>query len=740
MSMAPPALDRVVRTCLEKDPDYRWQSATDLARELTWITKESVTGASDSIRRKGRQTSPIRSIVVAGCGAAVGLVLGAVLLGTLARRWVSAPADRPIHVQVSLAPADSVASTDAWDLRVGSRRPSRTALALSPDGRLLVFAGTKLGKQQLFVRALDSDKADPIPGTEGAEAPFFSPDARWIGFWAPSATGSDPSAAWIRRAQLSQPGRLRRVAVSGGPVQDVVAVDRQAGASWGDGDAIVFSRPDGIYRVRATRGQPERLTQADPTTTEHILPRLLPGGRVLLFTILGPGADLEGASVVAHSLETGKRSVLAENAADGRLVAGRYLLFMRAGTLLAAPFDITRLALASPPVGILSDVMQAYNARNTFIETGAGQFVLSDTGHLAYLEGGIFRDPETTLTWFDRRGSARPVDIPDRHGSWSARLSRGLERAVTLWNNRTLTVHDFKRGQSWRLPFSGRAGSPVWTPDEHHVVFKGVLGDRRALYRIPADGSGSAAELIGPLPDFWPACWSADGEELLLVWSDRETGLDIVKFSVRDRQIRPVLRTRSDEAYPALSPDGRWLAYVSVSGAEQPQVYVSPYPSMKDRQQVSISRGTAPVWASKSGEILYTQGIGEMENRRVQIMSVSVTGGAQLALGKPRMLFEKSWSEFGMTTHVPAFAVTPDGQRLLGHVGGYTHQPPPSTINLITNWVEELRAKVEGGALTRSDDNTRRVQRCKFRRVHTPPPTDQLRHLRSGWTTRFPPY
>jgi Tol biopolymer transport system component len=258
-------------------------------------------------------------------------------------------------------------------------------------------------------------------------------------------------------------------------------------------------------------------------------------------------------------------------------------------------------------------------------------------------------------------------------------------------------VHDLTRRQAWRLPFAGRAASPVWTPDDQHVVFRGIIGGRRGLYRIAADGSGSAEELFAPIPSVWPACWSTGGEELILVRDNRQTALDVVRFSMRDRQIRPILQSGANELAPTLSPDGRWLAYVLASGSEPPQVYVSPYPSITYRRQVSTVRGTSPVWTRGGTEILYTSGIGGDENRRVRLMSVSVRPGAQLAIGQPQMLFEKHWSEFGLYIQVPAFAVTPDGQRILGRTGGRLRQPPPSVINLITNWVEEVRARVEDG-------------------------------------------
>jgi serine/threonine-protein kinase len=687
---APAALDRVVRMCLEKDPDNRWQSAADLARELVWILKESDTDPASGIWRTRYRTRPItRSIVVVAGSGVFGLVVGAALYrANDARGAASATGDRPRHVQVSVAPAQSLASTDGWDVRLSSGRPSRTALALSPDGRILVFAGTHQGKQQLFSRRLDGDTAAPIAGTDGAEGPFFSPDGRWVGFWAPSGTAWDP---------ISQQGRLRRVSLSGGPVLDILPVGRPAGASWSEGDTIVFGGVDGIYKVRATGGQPERLTQADSGSTapDHVLPRLLPEGRVLLFTIRGSDAesDLESASVVAQSLDAKTRTVLVESATDGRLVAGRYLVFVRAGRLMAAPFDRERAVLTGPAVGILDDVMQAYHTGNTMIETGAAQFAVADSGDLAYLDGGILRHPETTLTWFDRRGVARVVDTPART-SGNARLSGNLERALTNWDGR-MFVHDLTRRQAWRLPFAGRAASPVWTPDDQYVVFRGIIGGRRALYRMPADGSGSAEELLGPLPSVWPACWSPDGEELILVRDDRQTALDVVRFSMRNREIRPILQSAANELAPALSPDGRWLVYVSASGSERPQVYVSPYPSMKYRHQVSTVSGTSPVWTKGGTEILYTSGIGANEDRRVWIMSVRVRPGTQLAVGQPRMLFEKHWSEFGLYIQIPAFSVTPDGQRILGRTGGRLYQPPPSVINLITNWVEEVRAKIE---------------------------------------------
>jgi hypothetical protein len=333
--LTPAALDHVVRTCLAKDPDARWQSASDVMRELQWLasTERATTGVARPDR--SRWPAPIAS-------ATLGLVIGAVAM-TLGSRLVNRPSEDLKGVTrtiVSVAPADQLRSVPA-DTQGGEGRPSRTALPLSPDGRLLVFSAIQAGHQYLFARALEQIDATPIPGTEDGLNPFFSPDGEWVGFWAN--------------------GALKKVHLSGGPPTTVCDTGPIFGASWSSTNTIVFARVrEGLLQVPAEGGTPQALTTLDVKSGEvsHRLPFVLPGGKAVIFTVtrhvMPPWLDARLAMV---SMATGERKDLGQGA-DARYVSSGHLLFMRAGSLVAAPFNLDRLELSGGAVSLIG-VMQS---------------------------------------------------------------------------------------------------------------------------------------------------------------------------------------------------------------------------------------------------------------------------------------------------------------------------------------------------------------------------------------------
>ena len=386
--LAPAALDRVVRTCLEKDPDDRWQSARDLDRALRWLADE------------GEETKhPLPTTKDSGAGriwrSAAWVGIGLVLASLAIWLWGS-PARGPAtamvtHLQVPLTPAEALRGGQPGETTAGMGRPSRNVLALSPDGRLLVFGGVRASVQRLFVRALDrGDEARAIAGTEGADTPFFSPDGRWIGFW----------------TQTKQ--KLSKVAIDGGPVVDVCSTPNALfGASWGAGDVIVFGTARGLMKVSAAGGEPADLMP--PSRFAAMSPQILPGGEGVIYSAV-QSAFFADVSVSVLSLKTGRSQVLIEDAADARYVSHTgHLVFAKAGTLMAAPFDVPSLRLSGGAVSVVDSVLQALNGRNNFFRTGAAQFAFSDTGVLVYVTGGIYQDRTNHLELIDLdRASGEP--------------------------------------------------------------------------------------------------------------------------------------------------------------------------------------------------------------------------------------------------------------------------------------------------------------------------------------------
>jgi serine/threonine-protein kinase len=377
----PSTVCSLLRQCLQKQPRRRLQEIAGARVAIEDALREPVS----AVERGPDPRRSIRRPMIPIFGAV--LIIGA-LMGWLATR-TSPVLPRLAHLQMSVQPADQLAATvGTW-----SARPSRTAFALSPDGQLVVFSGRSVGRPpqtQLYARELAKPEAAPIPGTEGGTSPFFSPDGQWIGFLAQN--------------------QIRKVPVAGGPpviISDVMTGAGLFGASWGEDGTILFSEsPAGITKVPASGGKPVTVTTAKGE--QHLLPQLLPGGKAMLFTIQSR-YDWDRAQVVLQSLETQVRRVLIQGGANARYVATGHLLYMKSGTLMAVPFDVAKLQVTGDPVALLEDVMQAVNTPNSNDETGAGQFVVSSSGTLAYVPGGLHPNRDSALVWVDRKGKAQPL-------------------------------------------------------------------------------------------------------------------------------------------------------------------------------------------------------------------------------------------------------------------------------------------------------------------------------------------
>ena len=666
----PPAIRSLLRRCLERNPKNRLHDIADarlVLQEDAGSQPEAPPPAPVAARRPWLPWIAA-ALAVGGAG-----YLGGRGSGPSA----SSPAPGVVlHARLGLEPAEALLGSNPNEIRVGSRRPSRTAIALSPDGRWLAFTGEQSGTQQLFLRDLRHDAAVAVGGTTGADNPFFSPDGRWIGFW------SD--------------GALRKVPVDGGPAIEICKTGQLAGADWAADGRIAFSSPGDVRSIQwvsADGGAPAALTRIDPATHEsaHLLPRWLPGGRILYTAVVLRAAT--GRRLVAQSEDGSGRQVLVENATDGRLVAdGRYLLFLRGSTLMAARYDAGPGTLAGGAVGMVAGVLVSLNAPNSGIDVGAGQFATSAAGTLVYLAGGMHEDSGGVLTWMDRQGRLQPIEMDE--GSYMAvRFSPDGNRILgfTGGSRQGIWVYDVGRRTFTRLPFDGEGAWPIWTPDGKNVVFWGrtsTAGD--AVYQIAADGTGRAA----PLPGFGeaglPCDWSHDGDEL--VYLDTATGVTSIQaFSLSGRTTRALVQMdKGGASYAAVSPDGRWLAYMT-NESGRTEVFVQPYAGGA-RTPVSTHGGQSPRWARDSRELVFVE---PREPASSVYWSVPVSAGSTLTLGTPRRIGEVANGDFGTTIPISNFDVAPDG-RLLGSSRRFTTPPPPKTLELITNWFDELETKVSG--------------------------------------------
>jgi serine/threonine-protein kinase len=638
--LSPPALDHVLQRALAKDPEERWQSAIDMQAELKWIAA----GGSQMSQPtpSGLVTQWKRLLPWAVASAVVAVALS----WSFNRLFpASTPANRPVtRLVVTLAPEGL--GTDALP-----------HIALAPDGSQLVYVSSHEGNTLLYVRSIDSFDAAPLSGTEGAESPFFSPDGQTVGFFAE--------------------GKMKKVSISGGAPTVIAIAAAVRGGSWGPDGTIVFAHSitGGLFRVSANGGTVKPLTVLDRKNKEfsHRWPEILPGGKAVLFTIW-TGGSFDSARIGLVSLATGEKRVLVEGGYYARYVPPGYLVYTRAGELLAVPFDLDRLEVRGRPVSILKGVM-------TNLSFGTAEFSSSNDGTLAYVPGGS-QVGDRTLAWVDRKGVRQPLPAPPG-GYFAPRISPDGKRVAIslLGNNQGMWVYDLGRGTLTRLTSEGVIPFPVWSHDGRQLTFSGSLDDRLNVYRMNADGSGTAERLTTNENAQWPGSWSPFGGVLAFTEAAPETGYDLMTINLHgDRQPRVFLQTSSNEYGPNFSPDGHWLAYGSDESGRQ-EIYVRPFPGPGGKLQISIDGGIEPVWSRNGRELFYRNGN--------KLMATAVETTPTFAASKTKVLFEQHF-EKGVFPFEANYDVSTDGHQFLLVVPS-EGESAAAQVNIVLNWSDELR-------------------------------------------------
>ena len=648
--MTPSALDRVIKKCLSKEPDSRWQTASDLHDELKWIAEGGLTSAIPSAGtampapKLWQQAIPFVMVAVLAAAIACLVVWNLKSSTTIwpeVQFTVALPSDEHLEGLEDMSP-----------------------VAVSPNGSSFVYVANRDGVQQLFLRSLDSLEARPISGTEDGTGPFFSPDGLWLGFFAG--------------------GHLKKVPIAGGRPTVLAPAPLSRGGSWGNDGQIIFAPQvsGGLERVSASGGKPDLLTtpDSDEGVTIHRFPQHLPGAKAILFTV-GTDGSWDDALIVAQRLDTGERKILIEGGSDARYVPTGHLVYVRAGALMAAPFDLDRLEVTGPSVAIVEGVMQSTNI------TGAAFFGFSDLGWLVYVPG-TGKASEKMLVWVDRKGEEQPLPVPPQPYESPSLSPDGERLAVHLnqGNQVDIWVYDIPRGALTRLTFEGNNLNPVWTPDGGKVTFESFRAGRRSnLFWKSGDGSGTAERLTTNERDQFPSSWSRDGQFLAFSQGSgvgSSTGYDIWILPLEgERKPWPFLQTPFNEEEPEFSPDGRWLAYQSDESGQY-EVYVRPFPKAEEgKEQISTEGGTEPVWAG-NGELFYRNGD--------QMMAVDITTEPSLSAGPPRLLFEGRY-DVGPAPLVTSYDVTSDGQRFLMIK---TDEEEATQLNVTLNWFEELKRLV----------------------------------------------
>jgi serine/threonine-protein kinase len=657
----PPTIRTLLRRCLQKDPNRRLHDIADARIEI----EEALSASATTVPAAARAVPAHKNWRAALLPVLASVAMAAVIAGVAV--WnLRQPTPRPIErVVVPLAAEERL-----LDL-------TYPVVALSPDGAQLAYK-TNRG---IYVRAMDSFEARLLPGTEAANDLFFSPDGQWLGFFASG---------------------MKKVSVSGGAVLSLTNTSgNPRGASWGPNDMIVFppTSAGGLSQVPAAGGEPQALTKLKEGEIGHRWPQFLPDGKSVLFAVQ-IGGNSDDWHIAAQRLDATEHQILIRGGTYARYVPTGHLVYYRAGTIMAVPFDPVRLEVMGTPAPVIEGVTAATGA------SGAAQFSFSSLGSLAYVPGGSAGQTEMTLVWVDRKGAEQPLPAPPRAYDDPRLSPDGQQVALIEGSTNDVWVYDIPRATLARLTFEGTSDFPLWTPDGKRIVFVSTKAGVAGLYWKPADGSGPEERLTTSevLPQ--PSSVSPDGKTLAFNEVRPNTGHDIWVLSLEGtpsraaesegdprqagaegRKPKLFLQAPFGQFAPMFSPDGRWLAYHSMESGRG-EIYVQPFPGPGGKWLISSEGGDAPVWARNGRELFYRNG--------EKMMVVDITTQPGFRAGTPRMLFERSGYRNDMVR--ADFDVSPDGQRFLVLKAKEQPQAAAATqIHVVLNWFEELKRRVPSG-------------------------------------------
>ncbi len=631
--MSPPALDRVVKGCLAKDPDERWQTAHDVKLQLQWIAEGgSQAGIPAPVSKRRRLSHNVAWVVAAVCAlAAIGLAVP----------WIfrSAPVVHPMRVSI-LSPADN--SFKPFDI------------AISPDGSKFAFAAVdKNGKTQLWVRAMDSESAQPLAGTDGAQFPFWSPDSQTIGFFAD--------------------GKMKRLEASGGGLQVLADATTPRGGTWNQDGVILFSpgAAGGLSRVSASGGTVEQVTTLDPKKNEdsHRWPCFLPDGQHFVFLVRS-GLTTGAAQLYGSSLGSKDKTLIVDSGGRPGCAQPGYLLFVRGSNLMAQHFDQKRLQLSGNPTPVVEQLGRDY--------TFSAAYTVSRNGMMVAHNGGV---STSVLTWYDRTGKAGNVLGTDNFNV--TRFSPdGRILSTSIYDNsggEDIWLLDLARGVRTRFTFGpALSDDPVWSPDGKMIVFDSNRTGTYAIYEKPSNGT-QKEELVFADPAIkFTTSWSSDGKYVLMdhIAPDAQGKTSIWVIPMfGDHKAYPLIANDFNNTYSQFSPDGHWVAYDSNESGRD-EIYAVAFPNPTARFQISTTGGANAQWRVDGKELFYT----DADNK---IMAVDIAAhGDALQIGTPHAL----WAPRLQAVNPPY--ATADGKRFL-----VNELPLQSTshLSLTLNWDAELK-------------------------------------------------
>lgn len=636
-----PALERLVNHCLEKNPEARFHSARDLTFAL-----ESVSGSA-SIPSQAVVAPPItqqwirRHALAAWIIAAVAI---AVAIITFAVAYLRNPTKTETAKTIFfIPPPESNTFAAANDF-------------ISPDGRRIVFsANNKEGKRQLWIRSLDSPDAQPLPGTEDALQAFWSPDSRYIGFFAGS--------------------KLKKIDISGGPAITLTDAVASHGGAWARGDVIIYGPTIGgpLYRISSNGGEAMQVTTIDASQSEttHAWPDFLPDGRHFLY--LARSANREKSAIYIGSIDSNERKFLINADSSPAYAPPGYLLLVRNRTLMAQPLDVDKLQLTGDQFPIVEQV--GFNTAN------ARAFVsVSENGVMVY-RTRVFSDAQ--VSWFDRSG--KQIAQAGTTGQLLGVVLSADDKRVAIsrvdYQSGSSDIWIIDQDRETRFTFDpANDQSPAWSPDGSQIAFNSSRSGVFDLYVKSASGAGNEELLYQSNITKGPHDWSPDGRYIVYGNLDPKTNVDLwILPMFGDRKPFVFLNTPFQENQGRFSPNGRWLAYESNESGTA-QIYVRPFPPAGGQWMVSTNGGVQPRWRADGKELFYIAA-----DRKLMVADVKEDDGT-VTFGSPKPLFE--------TRTIPGFPgniydVSRDGQRFV--IITPIEEASPSPLTVILNWTVGLK-------------------------------------------------
>jgi len=626
----PQALRYVVEKALEKDAAERYQTARDLVVDLRRLGRQkTVEATAVSAARPKRTWLPWGAAAILGMAALVGAIY-----------FRGSPANSE-KVNYEILPPEG-GEFAAFET------PDHDVMNISPDGRSIAFVGTVAGRNQIWIRERNSVSARVLAGTENGYSPFWSPDSRSLAFFAD--------------------GQLKAIDVAGGPQRAICTVAATAlVGTWGSRDEILFSdfrqQDGGIRRVKAEGGTAELAVNNGPNQQAALWPTFLPDGRRFLYLAFQIN---RGYQVWIGSLEGGEPKVLMPASSRVAYASPGYLFFVREGALLAQRFNLSELRLEGAPVQVVGQM-------EYFASSGFAPFSVSQAGVLVYQpRGNVSR-----LAWMDRNGRETGTVMPLAAYQYPRLSPDGKRLVVGKVDPRSGSGHlyltELASGTSVPITTDQRHEfGPVWSPDGKEVVFVRENNAPPFLHKVGIDG-GAAEPMVAPSGGVQTATdWLKDGS---ILYQDVSpvTNTDLMLLpAAGDRKPRKLLATRFNEMHGTVSPDGRWLAYVT-DDSGQPEVYVRSFPKLGAARRVSVNGGLWPRWARDGRELYFME--------RGRLMAVTIRTSGELEAGSPTVLFQPS-------AGLVDYDVGADGRFLvnLGKAGFNA-----TRLNVVMNWEAGLK-------------------------------------------------